>query len=107
MTYAITMRPETTIDLTTYWLVVDGDNVGTIAPFRGAALVPVSFADSWVWRINFPMMDMPDWCKGRTPSLEQAQVEAERAFKRIRDRLSQTEYDEALWKKDGKVRGVN
>ena len=45
MTYAFTMRPETTLDLTTYWLVVDGDNVGTIAPFRGAQLVPVSVAD--------------------------------------------------------------
>jgi len=30
MTFAITMRPETSLcfDLTTYWLVVDGDNVG-------------------------------------------------------------------------------
>jgi hypothetical protein len=107
MTYAFTMRPETTLDLTTYWLVVDGDNVGTIAPFRGAQLVPVSVADYWGWRINFPMMDMPDWCKGHAPSLEQAQVEAEHAFTRIRDSLSEAEYNEALWKKDGKVRGLN
>ena len=85
MTYAFTMRPETTLDLTTYWLVLDGDNVGTIAPFRGAQLVPVSVADYWGWRINFPMMDMPDWCKGHAPSLQQAQVEAEHAFTRIRD----------------------
>jgi hypothetical protein len=41
------------------------------------------------------------------PSLEQAQAEAEHAFKRIRDSLSEAEYDEALWKKDGKVRGLN
>jgi hypothetical protein len=107
MTYAITMRPETTIDLTTYWLVVDGDNVGTIAPFRGDQLAPEPVADYWIWRINFPMMDMPDWCKGRTSTLKQAQVEAEQAFGRIRDSLSQAKYDEALWKKDGKVRGVN
>ena len=83
ITYSITMRPETTLDLTTYWLVVDGDNVGTIAPFRGGHLVPLSVADYWVWRINFPMMEMPDWCKGHAPSLEQAQVEAERALTRI------------------------
>jgi hypothetical protein len=67
----------------------------------------VSVADCWIWRINFPMMDMPDWCQGRTSTLEQAQVEAEQAFARIRDSLSQVEYDEALWKKDGKVRSVN
>jgi hypothetical protein len=107
MTYAITMRPETTFDLTTYWLVLGGDNVGTIAPFKGNQLAPVSMADCWIWCINFPMMDMPDWCRGRTSTLEQAQVEAEQAFTRIRDSLSQTEYDEALWKKDGKVRGLN
>lgn len=58
MAYAITMRPETTLDLTTYWLMVDGDKVGTIAPFRRARLVPVSVADDWGWRINFPMMDI-------------------------------------------------
>ena len=105
MTYAITMRPETTLDLTTYWLVADGDNVGTIAPL--IQLVPVPVAEYWTWRINFPVMDMPDWCRGRAPTLEQAQVEAEQAFTRIRDSLSQAEYDEALWKKVGKVRGVN
>jgi hypothetical protein len=110
MTHAITMRPETTLGLTTYWLVVDGDNIGTIAPlvrFRGNQLAPASMADHWIWRINFPVMDMPDWCQGRAPTLEQAQVEAEQAFTRIRNSLSQVEYDEALWKKDGKVRGVN
>ena len=107
MTYAITMRPETTLDLTTYWMVVDGDNVGTIASFRGTQLVPASVAERWIWRIHFPMMNMPEWCKGRAPSLEQAQVEAEHAFARIRDSLSEAEYDEALWKKDGKVRGAN
>jgi hypothetical protein len=32
MTSAITMRPEMILDITTYWLVVDGDNVGTFAP---------------------------------------------------------------------------
>ena len=106
MTYGITMRPETALDLTTYWLVVGDDNVGTIAPFRGARLVPVSVADRWVWRINFPMIDMPDWCKGDAASLEQARAEAEDAFARIRDSLSEAEYDEALWKQDGKVRGV-
>jgi hypothetical protein len=37
----------------------------------------------------------------------QAQVEAEHAFTRIRDSLSEAEYNEALWKKDGKVRGLN
>jgi hypothetical protein len=114
MTYAITMRPEanaitmwpeTTLDLTTYWLVVDGDNVGTIAPL--VQLGPMPVAEYWTWRINFPMMDMPDWCRGRAPTLEQAQVEAEQAFTRIRDSLSQAEYEEALWKKDGKIRGVN
>jgi hypothetical protein len=114
MTYAITMRPETnaitmwpetTLDITTYWLVVDGDNVGTIAPL--VQLVPAPVAEYWTWRISFPMTDMPDWCRGRAPTLEQAQVEAEQAFTRIRDGLSQTEYDEALWKKDGKVRGLN
>ena len=114
MTYAITMRPETnaitmgpetTLDLTTYLLVVDGDNVGTVAPL--IQLVPASLAEHWMWCINFPMMDMPDWCQGLAPTLEQAQVEAEQAFTRIRDSLSQAEYDKALWKKDGKVRGVN
>jgi hypothetical protein len=77
MTYAITMRPETnaitmwpetTLDLTTYWLVLDGDNVGTIAPL--VQLLPVPVAEYWTWRINFPMMDMPDWCRGRAPTLE-------------------------------------
>jgi hypothetical protein len=106
MTYAITMRPETTLNITTYWLVVDGDNVGTIAPLL-TQLVPTSVADCWIWRINFPMMDMPDWCKGRAASLEQAKIEAEHAFARIRNSLSQADYDEALWKKDGKVRGVS
>jgi hypothetical protein len=107
MTYAITMRPETTLDfLTMYWLVVGGDNVGTIAPLV-KQLAPVPVADYWVWRINFPMMDMPDWCQGRTSTLEQAQVGAEQAFTRIRDSLSQAEYDEAVWKKEGKVRGLN
>jgi len=106
MTYAITMRPETNLDLTTYWLVVGGDNVGTIAPLV-KQLAPVPVAVHWVWRINFPMMKMPDWCQGRTPSLEEAQVEAEQAFTRIRDSLSEEEYDKALWKNDGKVRGGN
>jgi hypothetical protein len=106
MTYAITMRPETTLDITSYWLVVDGDNVGTIAPLV-KQLAPVPVADYWVWRINFPMMKMPDWCQGRAPSLEEAQVEAEQAFTRIRDSLSEAEYDKALWKNDGKVRGRN
>jgi hypothetical protein len=113
MTYAITIRPETnaitmwetTLDLTTYWLVVDGDNVGTIAPLIQLAPVPV--AEYWTWRINFPVMDMPDWCRGRAPTLEHAQVEAEQAFTQIRDSFSQAEYYKALWKKDGKVRGVN
>jgi hypothetical protein len=36
------MRPETTFDLTTYWVVVDGDNVGSIAPFKGGQLATVS-----------------------------------------------------------------
>jgi hypothetical protein len=107
MTYAVVMRPETTLGLTTYWLVVDGDNVGTIAPFRGAHLVRASMADRWVWRIDFPMMDMPDWCKGHAPSLDKGQVEAEHAFTRIRHSLSQADYDEALWKKDGKDRALN
>jgi hypothetical protein len=53
------------------------------------------------------MMNMPDWCQGRAPSLEEAQVEAEQAFTRIRDSLSEAEYDKALWKNDGKVRGRN
>ena len=106
MTYAIMMRPETALDITAYWLVVDGDNVGTISPLL-TQLVPTSIVDRWVWRIDFPMMDMPDWCKGHAPSLEQAQVEAEHAFTRIRDSLSEAEYNEALWKKDGKVRGLN
>jgi hypothetical protein len=44
MTYAITMRPETNLDLTTYWLVVDGDNVGTISPLV-KQLAPVPVAD--------------------------------------------------------------
>jgi hypothetical protein len=44
---------------------------------------------------------------GRASTLEQAGVEAEQAFKQIRDGLSQAQYDEALWKKDGKVRGLN
>jgi hypothetical protein len=108
MPYAFTMRPETTFDLTTYWVVVDGDNVGTIAPFKGGQLAPVSVPlDYWSWRIKFLLLDMPDWCKGRAPTLEQAQVEAEQAFTQIRDSLSQTEYDQAMWKKDGKVRGLN
>jgi hypothetical protein len=34
---------------------------------------------------------MPDWCKGRAPTLEQAQAEAEQAFIRIRDGMSQAE----------------
>lgn len=89
MTYAITMRPEATLDLTTYWLIVDGDNVGTIAPLT--KLVPASLAEHWMLRINFPMMDMPDWCRGRAPTLEQTQVEAEQAFARIRDSVSQAE----------------
>jgi hypothetical protein len=63
--------------------------------------------DCWIWRIKFPLLIMPDWCKGRAPTLEQAQVEAKQAFTRIRDTLSQAEYDQAMWKKDGKVRGVN
>jgi hypothetical protein len=106
MTYAIMMRPETALDIATYWLVVDGDNVGTIAPLL-AQLVPASITDHWVWRIDFPMMDMPDWCKGHASSLEQAQVKAELAFTRIRDSLSQDDYDDALWKKNGKARGLN
>jgi hypothetical protein len=53
------------------------------------------------------MMDMPDWCKGRVASLEQAKIDAEHAFARIRNGLSQADYDEALWKKGGKVRSVN
>ena len=106
MTYAIMMRPETALDITAYWLVVDGDNVGTIAPLL-TQLVPASIVDRWVWRIDFPMMDMTDRCKGHASSLEQARVEAEHAFKRIRDCLSQADYDDALWKKDGKVRGLN
>ena len=106
MAYAITMRPETALDITTYWLVVDGDNVGTIAP-SVKQLGPEPVADYWIWRINFPMMVMPDWCQGRTSTLEQSQVEAEQAFTRLRESLSQAKYDEALWKKDGKVRGVN
>ena len=57
--------------------------------------------------LNFPVMDMPDWCQGRASTLEEAQVEAKEAFTRIRGSLSQAEYDEALWKKDGKVRGLN
>jgi hypothetical protein len=71
MTYGITTRPETALGLTTYWLVVDGDNVGTIAPLV-KQLAPVPVADYWVWRINFPMMNLPDWCQGRAPSLEEA-----------------------------------
>jgi hypothetical protein len=106
MTYAIMMRPETALDMTAYWLVVDGDNVGTIAPLL-PQLGPASTEIHWVWRINFPMMDMPDWCKGHSSSLEQARVEAERTFTQIRGSLSQADYDEALWKKDGKARGLN
>jgi hypothetical protein len=41
MPCAFTMRPETTFDLTTDWVVVDGDNVGTIAPFKGGACARV------------------------------------------------------------------
>jgi len=105
MRYAFMMRPETSLNITTYWLVVDGDNVGTIAPL--VRLVPVSVSpDYWGWRIKFPLLDMPDWCNGRAPTLEQAQVEAEQAFTRIRDSMSQAEYDQAMWKKDGKVRGL-
>ena len=52
-------------------------------------------------------MDMPACCQGRASTLEQAQVEAEQAFTRLRNSLSEAEYDEALWKKDGKVRGLN
>jgi hypothetical protein len=48
-----------------------------------------------------------DWCKGHASSLEQAQVEAEHAYTRIRDSLSQADYDDALWKKNGKARGLN
>jgi hypothetical protein len=66
-------------------------------------LGPVLVAEYWTWRINFPVMDMPDWCRGNAPTLEQA----EQAFTRIRDSLSQGEYDETLWEKDRKVRGVN
>jgi hypothetical protein len=106
MTYTLVMRSETALNITTYWLVVDGDNVGTIAPLL-VQLVPAPVAEYWTWRINFPVMDMPDWCQGRASTLEQAGVEAEQAFKKIRDGLSQAEYDEALWKKDGKVRGLN
>jgi hypothetical protein len=106
MTYAIMMRPETALGITTYWLVVDGDNVGTIAPLL-TELGPASIADHWVWRIDFPMMGMPDWCKGHSSSLEQARVEAEHAFTQVRHSLSQADYDEALWKKDGKARGLN
>jgi hypothetical protein len=84
MTYAIMMRPETALDITAYWLVVDGDNVGTISPLL-TQLVPTSIVDRWVWRIDFPMMDMPDWCTGHASSLEQARVEAKHAFTRIRD----------------------
>jgi hypothetical protein len=106
MNYPITLRPETSLDITTYWLVVDGDNVGTIAPFRGVQLVPVSVAEHWIWRINFPMMHMPQWCRGRAPSLEQAHLEAERAYLRIRKNLSDAEYNDALWKRDGKMSDV-
>jgi hypothetical protein len=106
MTYAITMRPERALGITTYWLVVDGDNIGAISP-SVKQLAPEPVADYWIWRINFPMMNMPDWCKGRAASLEQAKFEAEHAFGRIRNSLSQADYDEALWKKDGKVRSVN
>jgi hypothetical protein len=47
MTYAITMRPEAGLGLTTYWLVVDGDNVGTICPLV-KQLAPVPVTDCWV-----------------------------------------------------------
>jgi hypothetical protein len=95
-----TMRPEITFDLTTYWVVVDGDNVGTIAPFKGGQLAPVSVPpDDWSWRIKFPLLDMPDWCKGCAPTLEQTQVEAEQAFTRIRGSMSQNQYDQAMWKR--------
>jgi hypothetical protein len=73
MSYVITMRPETTYNLSTYWVVVDSDNVGTIAPFKGGQLAPASvLPDCWIWRIKFPVLIMPDWCKGRAPTLEQA-----------------------------------
>jgi hypothetical protein len=100
------MRPETALGITTNWLVVDGDNVGTIAP-SVKQLTPEPVADYWIWRINFPMPNMPDWREGRAASLEQAKNEAQHAFARIRNSLSQADYDEALWKKDGKVRSVN
>jgi hypothetical protein len=106
MTSAVTLRPETNLDITTYWLVVDGDNVGTIAPLL-KQLASDAVADYWIWRVNFPMMDMPDWCAGRAASLAQAKREAENAFARVRNSLSQADCDVALWKKDGKVRCVD
>lgn len=50
------------------------------------------------------MMEMPDWCKGKVSSLGRARIAAERAFARVRNGLSKAEYDETLWKKEGKVR---
>ena len=60
MMNAVILRPETNLGITTYWLVVDGDNVGTIHPLGRHA--PKFAADYWVLRIEFPVM-APDWFK--------------------------------------------
>jgi hypothetical protein len=99
--------------MSAYWVAVDGDTVGTIAPFqertfKEGLFIPVSMLpDYWSWTIKFPLLEMPDWCKGRAPTFEQARIEAQKAFTRIRESMSQAEYDQAMWKKDGKVRGLN
>jgi hypothetical protein len=66
----------------------------------------VTVADCWVWRINFPMMDMPDRCKGHAPSLEQAQVEADMRLRRS-GKASPNLNTTRRCGKDSKVRGLN
>lgn len=41
---------------------------------------------------------MPDWCSGRAASFEDAEVTAQAAFTRIRDGMTEAEYNHAIFR---------
>ncbi len=58
-----TVQLDKAFEIPTYRVKADGFIVGAIR----------KFGIEWSWEVTFPLQQMPEWCKGTTPTREECQ----------------------------------
>jgi hypothetical protein len=81
-----TIKFDKAFEIPTYRVKADGLIVGAIR----------QFGTEWSWEATFPAQEMPEWCKGTRPTLEECREAIRQAVGKLTEGMSWEEAQQRI-----------